>query len=89
MVVCRLPRCTSANLGLNAVVIMQFVWCFISLCSFCCRSIASASVQFHAPYIPVGSLENFHGLVSIVCIDIVIRAVQRSRSVPAILTSLL
>ena len=89
MLVCRLARCTSANLGLNAVVIMQFVWCFISLFCYCCRSIASAPVQLHAPHIPAGSRENFHGLFSIVCSDTVIRAVQRSRSVPAILTSLL
>ena len=89
MLVCRLPRCTSANLGLNAVVIMQFVCCFISLFSYCCRSIASVPVQFHAPHVPVGSRENFHGLFNIVCGDIVIRAMQRSRSVPAILTSLL
>jgi hypothetical protein len=85
MLVCRLLRCTSANLGLNAVI-MQFVWCFISLFSYCCRSIASVPVQFHAPHVPVGSRENFHGLFSIICCDIVIRAVQRSRSVPAILT---
>ena len=89
MLVCRLPRCSSANLGLNAVVIMQFVWCLFRCFLFCCRSIASAPVQLHAPHIPVGSRENFHGLFSIVCSEIVIRAVQRFRSAPAILTSLL